>query len=171
MQTIQPLTPVTEQPSQAQLSATKVSPAPVAKPTLNFDIQEQVVLDIKFPWGLLNESLTCIFINKSGQLMASTTPPAYNETTDDFVLDGEAVYFGEAPAYVQYWRKSITLRPEVTGTVDETVEEPVVEEPKEDVVHTYDWEAASNNACKREAKRLRANNVPREQWHPALLKY
>lgn len=149
--------PVAANPLQEQLLAAQVAPAPTAEVApvatvapvtqqavvqqtggcmMYFNIKPVTKLELEMPWGFISEAFDTAFISSVGELVVSELPPMYDKTHDVFVLspDNKSLVLGRvSEEYVQYWRDSVSFRPD-SGYTEEDVQEFKVEDTQTEVV-------------------------------------
>lgn len=141
-----PAAPVAAQavPQAAPVLAPTAEVAPVAPVAQNTSVQQAggcqmyfritpvTKILLEMPWGFINAEYDCAFISNMGELVVSDLPPMYDSTNDVFVLDmtAKSIVLGRVDGqYLQYWRESVSFRPD-SGYSEEDVKELTEKEPE-----------------------------------------
>lgn len=165
-QPVQPAAPVVAQTAQTGVN-------------MFFSLKKVTRIVLELPWPFISERLECAFVSNTGELVVCDIPPMYDKTNNTFVLrDGtEALVLGRVMGdEAQYWRESVTFRPESgysesdVKDAAEVAAEPVhVEVHAPELVDAVDYSHMSRNQKKKLRSKLMSQGTAYEDI-PAGLK-
>lgn len=103
---------------------------------LYFNIKPITKIEVEMPWAFISNKFDCVFVSNLGELVVCDLPPMYDKAHDVFVLapETESLVLGKVGTeYMQYWRESVSFRPD-SGYSEEDVKEVDTTEKKEEVI-------------------------------------
>lgn len=99
-----------------------------------FNIKPVTRIVLEMPWGFIAGDYICAFISSTGELVVCDEPPMFDTVNNVWVLNpsAQSIVLGKvAEQYTQYWRESVSFRPDTGYSEEDVVDAPVVKEEPE----------------------------------------